>query len=423
MSDVPTPGAPARALDQSAAPDHGAVAPGPAVPAVPAMPALTVTVPLLAQAPAAPHHGRATQMSASAVPSTLESPKDQRAVRSEAEQVEPVVSSTIDLVNGTKVRDDAAIREAQRGEALHDATPRASEDEQSEARHGGSRTLMSPIAGGPAASSEPKEPPEVELAHFAAGSPAFSPPYGSAGGAAFGPETSPPPPYGGGLGGPPAWAPGPPPFNGSDPRHATGGAPPNHAVARGAGQSAAPRSNTTMIALIVVGVVLFLVALGAAGSTIAVVLSRRAAHAARAGASGERVTAVPPGPAAAPAPPGAPVGRAMGATSARLSGLTARSLDKEAVRAAVAAVMPRVDGCFAATELEPPNHESVVYDLDVAASGVVTRAEPSSQTARCAKLDVCLSAALRAARMPRSPGGSPVKLSFAARIADLQPSR
>jgi hypothetical protein len=106
----------------------------------------------------------------------------------------------------------------------------------------------------------------------------------------------------------------------------------------------------------------------------------------------------------------------MGGSKARLTGLVARSLDLNKARGAVAAAGPRFDACFAATELEPPNHETSAYDLDVAPSGEVTRADPATQTGRCALLDACMVQSLRAMRMPRSPAGSTVKLTFTAKI-------
>ena len=115
--------------------------------------------------------------------------------------------------------------------------------------------------------------------------------------------------------------------------------------------------------------------------------------------------------------------RAMGGTKARLGTLTSGSLDIEGARAAIGTALPRIDACFATNELEPPNHESVTYDMEVAASGAVKSAEPGTLSGRVARLDTCVVAALRAVRMPRSPGGGRVKLTLTARIADPQQTR
>jgi len=116
------------------------------------------------------------------------------------------------------------------------------------------------------------------------------------------------------------------------------------------------------------------------------------------------------------APPAETTRTPMGGSKARLTGLVARSLDLQKARNAVAAGAPRIDACFAAAELVPPNHETAGYDLDVAASGEVTRADPTTQIGRCAQLDACMAQSLRALRMPRSPTGSTVKLTFTAKI-------
>jgi len=108
----------------------------------------------------------------------------------------------------------------------------------------------------------------------------------------------------------------------------------------------------------------------------------------------------------------------MGGTRARISTLSAGTLDGEAVRTAITTVLPRVDLCFSASELESPNHETAAYELDVAAGGTVTRAEPSSSASRASKLDACVSNALRTARMPRSGAVTKVKLTLTSRIGD-----
>jgi hypothetical protein len=159
--------------------------------------------------------------------------------------------------------------------------------------------------------------------------------------------------------------------------------------------------------LIVGGVVAAVALLAIAVVGVVFVTRRRAAEAAE--SRGSRAPIVTPAPQE--------TGRGpirMGGSKARLAVTSAGSLDPEAVRAATTSALPRIDACFAATELEPPNHESAAYDLDVAPTGEVRRAEPATPVGRSTKLDACVVERLRALRMPRSAKPSTVKLTFSA---------
>lgn len=437
--------------------------------AAPAAQRVGVTVPPHSTVPLAvqPAVGRATQMSASAVPSTLESPKDPMLVRAEAEtRIERPLDTALPLTldregYGATLPDDAArdaaIREATRlADAQAAAMSGTASDEPS--RRYGPATLMSPTPGangGDGAATAARDTSEDAVVDAILPAAAFLPARGSGDRSGLGNDSPAPNSADGGgalahWGTPGAHAGA---FEARDPRQ---GAP---AIRPGPGGSLAPPgydpragaprgSSTPLIIMVVVGVVVLVGALAVVAGG-ALLLRSRAAAAARAtkaaqGAAPTETSNLPapgaaPGGAASPsttttAAPGETAPRAqqrptsatsrvMGGTKARLSALTAGSLDLEGARAAIGTALPRIDACFANSELEPPNHESAAYDLEVAPSGAVTRADPATQTGRAAKLDTCVGAALRSARMPKSAGGSRVKLVLSARIADLQPTR
>jgi hypothetical protein len=106
----------------------------------------------------------------------------------------------------------------------------------------------------------------------------------------------------------------------------------------------------------------------------------------------------------------------MGGARAHVVVTSSGTIDRDAARASITVALPHVDACFAAAELEPPNHESATYELDVTASGEVRRAEPASAAGRTAKLDACVIPALRSIRMPKSSKPSVVKLTLLAPI-------
>jgi hypothetical protein len=418
-------------------PARGATAPlGETVPKTDPLPPPGVTAPLAAHAAHAPGgHHRATQMSPSAVPSTLESPKDPPPMDGAAQvalerriDVALAAGTTAEEINGSTVRDDAA-----RDAAIHDALKAADaqgaasggapSDEHSARRHGPA-TMMSPIPGPSGGSVPPPGGRSATDAVVDAVLPA----------AAFQP-----PPYAGGGNADAQW--GPPgahagAFEARDRQAAPGGQLHGSMPAPALGAGGMPRrSNTMLIVLIAGGVVVLLIGLVIVGGG-ALFFSRRAAatRAAKAQGGSESSNAGSPAGAGAAgqASPGATGGgvqpravdpRAMGGTRARLIALSAGALEVEAVRAAITTVLPQVDACFVASELEPPNHESVTYELDVATSGTITRAEPTPQTGRAPKLDACVGGALRTARMPRGARNTRVKLTLSARIGELQQTR
>ena len=108
--------------------------------------------------------------------------------------------------------------------------------------------------------------------------------------------------------------------------------------------------------------------------------------------------------------------RVQGGAKAKVSDLTAIGVDANGSRNAVNAALPRLDACFAASELEAPNHETATYDLDLAPTGVVTRAEPAAPGARAPRLDACVVSVLRGVRLPRSASGGRLKVTLAAPI-------
>jgi hypothetical protein len=125
----------------------------------------------------------------------------------------------------------------------------------------------------------------------------------------------------------------------------------------------------------------------------------------------------PRGPSATVAPPAQEGPRAparFGGAKARLAVTSGGALDPEAVRAALAGALPKVDACFAAAELEPPNHESAPYDLDVQPTGEVKKVELVAAANRAPKLDACVVQALRVVRLPKAARASVVKLTFSA---------
>ncbi len=180
---------------------------------------------------------------------------------------------------------------------------------------------------------------------------------------------------------------------------------------RGAGASGtAPRRramSTTFLVMVAAGVVAGVVLLAAVlGGLFYVTEKRRAQR--------ERLLHTPSaaGPAATGEGPRGPA--RFGGGKARLGVTTTGTHDPEAIRVALAGAAPRIDACFAAAELEPPNHESAAYDLDVQPAGDVKRADVATTTNRAPKLDACVLTNLRAARLPKAAKASTVKLTFSA---------
>jgi eukaryotic-like serine/threonine-protein kinase len=118
----------------------------------------------------------------------------------------------------------------------------------------------------------------------------------------------------------------------------------------------------------------------------------------------------PPAPSAAP-------GKAqemMGGTNPYLSGMSVAPYAVAAVRASVNAVMPAVRRCYAATAYEPPEHVFASFSVTATPSGAVSSVDPHEGEARCAKLDACMRGALSAMKLPVSPSGAQIRVSFTA---------
>jgi hypothetical protein len=184
----------------------------------------------------------------------------------------------------------------------------------------------------------------------------------------------------------------------------------HHGPGRG-GVTPTRSTSTTFLVLVIGGVVAATAIVAIAIVGIFFVSSRRAAV--RDDPRGSRQPGIAVAPAS-PEPP-RPTPR-FGGTRARVSVSSSGFLDPEAVRAAVSSASSRIDVCYAATELEPPDHESANYDLDVAPSGEVRRAEATTAGPRSAKLDACVVQNLRSVRMPRATKPSVVRLTFLAPI-------
>ena len=396
-----------------------------------------VTVPLAAQpahpgmSPAPPAaHARhpATQMSPSAAPSTLESPKNPLIIElGAATQVEPRLDVTLpsnagadDAPNGSTLRDDAArdaaIREAV-GAADAAVASGAAAASTPSVRRQGPATKMSPMQM-PGQSAPPGPPPAAEDAVVDAVLPpaAFLPPPPGA-------TMDLTPGYNDGMQhagwGPPGAHAGA--FDVRDPWG--GGQAPLNSQATGGG--ARPRANGTLVALIIGGVVVLVLGIGIIGAGMFFFSARTRAVKSGAEPALGGGSPQPASPTATPSPPateGSPKTtprvndgpRSQGGTKAKLSELTANAVDVTGSRNAINAALPKIDACFVASETEPPNHESATYDLESAPNGALTRVEPGGSGAHAPRLDACVTAVLRAVRLPRSTGGGKVKITLTA---------
>lgn len=410
--------------------DRGAGAP----PIAPSVPPVT-TVPLAAQ----PLQNAVTQISASAVPSTLESPKDALVLRARAgtrmdRGGESTLTATIDDINGTTFPDDtardAAIRGAMKLSGSRSAANQAAASARPSSPHHGPRTMISPNLGASGLPPPPGSAQESAVADAILPAAAFLPMETLDMGVARPPSATAPTYAPIAAAAQAQWgAPGAHPvaFEARDGWQAQpighAGPPMGSLAPPGIGtdaRAAAPptrRSSTMLIVLCVVGALVLLgVVVAVAGGAYLFKQRKVAAKAAQVAASGDD-TPASPSTAAAAAPTDA---RLMAGTKARISTLSAGTLDGEAVRTSITTVLPRIDLCYAVSELEPPNHETAAYDLDVAASGTVTRAEPSSAASRAPKLDACVATALRTAKMPRSGAGTKIKLTLTSRIGNTR---
>jgi hypothetical protein len=199
--------------------------------------------------------------------------------------------------------------------------------------------------------------------------------------------------------------------HGSSPAYG-GGAGMMHQGPHGAVGGAAGRRpmSTTTIAMLVVGGVVGIIMLAALVVGLFYVGERRKAEAAESGRAqhGPSATGAPAVPEASRTP------LRFGGSKARLAVTSSGALDPEAVRAALAGALPKVDVCFAAAELEPPNHETAAYELDVQPSGDVKKVEIAGATNRATRLDACVLQAFRGTRLPKAARASVVKLTFSA---------
>jgi hypothetical protein len=307
-------------------------------------------------------------MSASAVPSTLESPQEAGATDG-APPAPAIEDGATDTDKAPPAFADDEINGAVLAREVSVPPPA-----QEPSRRGGPATLMSPAVAH-AGDVPPSPPLAPENAVVDVGAPAHAfIPAGHAGS----------PPYAGGP---------------VMPHGAHGGM---------AGDAARPRrgTSTTFLVMVVVGVVGAVVVLAGIVIGLFYVAERRKAEAERLQRAG--VVA----PATAAEAPRGPL--RFGGPKARLGVITTGTLDPEAIRSALATALPRIDACFAAAELEPPNHESAAYDLDVQPNGDVKRAEAATTVNRASKLDACVLSSLRAVRLPKSARASTVKLTFSA---------
>jgi hypothetical protein len=409
--------------------DRGAGAP----PFVPTMPPVT-TVPLAAQ----PMQRAVTQMSASAVPSTLESPKEALVLRAQVETriehgAQSLLTATVDDLNGTTLPDDtardAAIREAAKLADARSAANQAAASAQPSSPRRGPPTMMSPSIGASGLPPPPGSAQESAVVDAVLPAAAFLPMETLDMGVPRTPSVTEPTyaPIAAGAQahwGIPGAHPGafeardgwqPQPIGHAGPGVGTLPQPGLRTDPRAA-LSPPRRASTTLIVLCVVGAVVLLgVVVAVAGGAYLFKQRKVAAKAAQGGAASPESASSPGAPTAV-----APSDARMAGAKARISTLSAGTLDGEAVRTAITAVLPRIDLCYAASELEPPNHETAAYDLDVAAAGAVTRVEPASTASRAPKLDACVGNALRTAKMPRSSAGTKVKLTLASRIGDAR---
>ena len=352
-------------------PEQPRVAPAPLGGAPAVVPETTVRMaarpdapaPMTAKPETAPMNPRpATQMSASAVPSTLESPQA-------ADNGASVVARPAGVGSPDEIHGALLVSGAPAGSAAHVLPPMGDATMPEAGRRVGPATMMSPAVVAPL-TGEPTPPLTPENAVVDVGAPAH----------AFVPHGSVAPAFGGSRG--------------------RGG--------ERVGGAARPTSTTFLVLL--VGGIVAAVALLAVVVIAVVFLTRGSSRGSGPRRSRQPSTASTSASDSPRFPP------AMGGTRSRVSVTSAGVLDPEAVRAVVNSILPRLDACFAASELEPPNHESVSYELDVAPNGEVRRAEPPSAVGRSAKLDTCMTQNLRSLRMPRALKGSAVRLLFVAPI-------
>ncbi len=124
----------------------------------------------------------------------------------------------------------------------------------------------------------------------------------------------------------------------------------------------------------------------------------------------------PDNPAPAPTtPPAAPAGRAMmGGAAPYYSGGDYAPYTGTDTRAALQRVMPAVTRCYAQTVYEPAEHVFTSYTVAVTAAGAVSGVGPRGDSPRCPKLDACMRGALGAMKLPATPSGAQIRITFTA---------
>lgn len=126
-------------------------------------------------------------------------------------------------------------------------------------------------------------------------------------------------------------------------------------------------------------------------------------------------TPIAPAPAT---PPAAPRKQYAGATARFSGGEFPKPFTIPPCRAAIDAIMPLVNRCYAATEFEPPDHQFVYWTVSIAPSGQVTGTGPVGTAPRHPKLDVCVGAAFRTAQFPATDTGGQIRVGLTARTRD-----
>jgi hypothetical protein len=87
-------------------------------------------------------------------------------------------------------------------------------------------------------------------------------------------------------------------------------------------------------------------------------------------------------------------------------------------KAEVTRIMPSINACHVATELDPPEHETSSYVLDIAPSGAIRDVRTFGKGTH-PKFDSCMMTALRQTKWPATKSGAKsAKIFFTATIAD-----
>jgi hypothetical protein len=156
-------------------------------------------------------------------------------------------------------------------------------------------------------------------------------------------------------------------------------------------------------------------ATGAAGAPGAVVAPGPAGAPAAAGAPGA------PAPAAIVADAGAPAGGAkkqFAGTNFRIGGGAFDGFDIDASKAAIMAKGGAIGGCYAATELDPPDHQFTDWTFQVDPAGNVKSVGRTTAFDPHPKFDACMVGVLRQVKWAASKAGGAPHVNFTARTRD-----